>query len=68
MTAPQIPAVADLFSPRTRTIFYLLSVVAAAVMGIVSTAVDLHWGWSAAWAGWNAFIGLVAVSNVNKSQ
>lgn len=63
---PTIPAVADLFSARARTIIYLLSVMAAAAMGIVSVSTDLHWAVQAVWASWNAFVGLIAVSNVNR--
>lgn len=66
LVEPTIPAVADLFSARTRTVIYLISVMAAAAMGIVSVSVDLHWSVKAAWASWNAFVGLLAVSNVNK--
>ena len=66
LVEPTIPAVADLFSARSRTIIYLLSVMAAAAMGIISVSVDLHWGVQAVWASWNAFVGLIAVSNVNK--
>lgn len=40
--------------------------MAAAAMGIVSVSVDLHWSIKALWASWNAFIGLVAVSNVKR--
>lgn len=66
MTEPNVPAVASLFSPRTRTIIYLVSVMAAAAMGIISVSVQLHWAFLAAWAAWNAFVGLVAVSNVDR--
>lgn len=66
LVEPTIPAVADLFPPRVRTIIYLLSVMAAAAMGIVSVSTDIHWAAQAVWASWNAFVGLVAVSNVNK--
>lgn len=61
---PMVPAVADLFTPRQRTIIYLLSVMLGAAYGIVSTATTIHWGLLAAYAAWNAGVGLLAVSNV----
>ena len=65
---PSIPAVADLFSPRTRTVIYLLSVVLAAAFGVVTANVDLHWAILAGYAGWNAGVGLIAVSNTPSSR
>ena len=65
---PSIPAVADLFSPRTRTVIYLLSVVLAAAFGVVTANVDLHWAILAGYAGWNAGVGLIAVSNTPSTR
>jgi hypothetical protein len=64
---PTIPAVADLFTPRQRAIIYLLSVVLGASYGVVQGAITLHWGFLAAYAGWNAFVGLLAVSNTPRT-
>jgi predicted neutral ceramidase superfamily lipid hydrolase len=60
---PSIPAVADLFTPRQRSLIYLLSVVAAAAYAVVAANTELHYGILAAYAGWNALVGLLAVSN-----
>lgn len=60
---PRIPAVADLFTVRQRTIIYLLSVMLGAAYPIVSGQVDLHWGFLAGYASWNTLVGLIAVSN-----
>lgn len=60
---PAVPTVADLFSPRARTILYLLSLMINAGMGIVAANVELHWGILAVLAAWNVFVSTVAVSN-----
>ena len=63
---PTDPTVPELFKPRTRTCIYVASAVASAAMGVVTVSVDVHWGFKAAWAGWNAFVGLLAASNVKR--
>jgi hypothetical protein len=60
---PSIPTVADLFTPKQRVLIYLFSVLIAAAYPIIELNTELHWGFLAGWAAWNAFVGLVAVSN-----
>lgn len=63
---PDDPTVPELFKPRTRTTVYLASAVASAAMGVVTVSVEVPWAVKAVWAGWNAFVGLLAASNVNQ--
>lgn len=59
--------IGELFPPRVRAAVYLITVVAAAVYAVIEAQIDLHWGWQAAYAGWNAFAGTIAVSNIPTS-
>ncbi len=48
-----------------RKIVYLLTAIFAAVYVVAEANVEIHWGWMAAYAGWNAMAGVLAASNVN---
>lgn len=65
---PAVPPVADLISPRLRLAIYLVSAVVSAVWIVVEVNAELHWGWTAAWAGWCALINLLAASNTPLGQ
>lgn len=64
---PNVPVVADLFTPRQRTAIYLASVMLAAAFAVVTANVDLHYAVEAVYAAWNAGIGLLAFSNTSAS-
>lgn len=59
------PAIAGLFPPRARAVIYVLTVMLSAAYAVIVASVDLHWGWQAAYAAWNALAGALAVSNTS---
>lgn len=64
---PANTAVADIVTPRQRSIIYVLTVMLAAAYAVVEANIDLHWAWMAGYAAWNAGVGLLAVSNTARS-
>ena len=54
-----------LLPPAVRAILYVITVGLAAAYAVVEANVDLHFGFVAGYASWNAMIGALAVSNVN---
>ena len=69
-TTPAPPAtntaVADLLTPRQRSIAYLASVMLAAAYATTEANADLPWPVIAVYAAWNAAIGVLAVSNTRR--
>jgi hypothetical protein len=55
---------ATLLPAHIRAILYVISIGLAAAYAVIVANVDLHWGWQAAYAAWNAMIGALAVTNV----
>lgn len=60
---PTNTAVGDLVPPRARAVVYLVTVMLAAAYAVIEANIDLHWGWQAGYAAWNAVAGVLAVSN-----
>lgn len=59
-----ITALGAIFPPRARALIYLATVMLAAAYAVVEANIDLHWGWLAAYAAWNAGTGVLAAVNV----
>jgi len=66
-TQPSFAPIADLFSARVRSLIYLLSILVAPAYLVVEANVTMPWPVLAAYASWNALVGLVAVSNVPRA-
>jgi hypothetical protein len=52
-----------MFPAKVRAVIYLVTVMLAAAYAVVESNVNLHWGWQAGYAAWNALAGVLAVSN-----
>ena len=52
-----------LLPPRARAVIYVITVILAAAYAVIEANTDLHYGWMAAYAGWNAGAGVLAVAN-----
>jgi hypothetical protein len=66
-TQPTNTAVGDVLPPRVRALIYVLSAMLAAAYGVIEANTNVHWGWLAGYAAWNAGVGLLAVSNTAKA-
>ena len=68
-TQATVPAIADLswLNAKVRSIIYMVTVMLAAAYAVVEANVNVHWGVQAAYAGWNALVAALAVSNVPRS-
>jgi hypothetical protein len=56
-----------LLPAHIRAILYVISVGLAAAYAVLEANMDLHFGYVAGYAAWNAMIGALAVSNVSES-
>jgi len=54
----------NLLPARMRAIIYVVSVALAAAYAVFEANLELHFGWQAGYAAWNAAVGALAVSNV----
>jgi hypothetical protein len=54
----------SLLPAKVRTIVYVLTIMLGAAYAVVEANVNLHWGFVAAYAAWNAGVGILAVANV----
>ena len=57
-----------LLPASVRAVLYVITVGLAAAYAVVEANVDLHFGYVAGYAAWNAMIGALAVSNISTSQ
>ena len=58
-----------LFIPaQARALVYLITVMLAAFYAVVEANIDLHWGWQAGYAAWNAGAAVLAAANVSNSS
>jgi hypothetical protein len=51
-----------------RAVLYVITVGLAAAYAVVEANVDLHFGYVAGYAAWNAMIGALAVSNISSND
>jgi hypothetical protein len=56
-----------LLPPGIRAAIYVISVALAAAYAVFEANIDLHFGWQAGYASWNAAVGALAVSNVKSN-
>ena len=56
-----------LLPPAVRAILYVITVGLAAAYAVIEANVDLHFGYVAGYASWNAMIGALAVSNIDNT-
>lgn len=54
-----------LLPANVRAILYVVTVGLAAAYAVFEANIDLHFGYQAGYAAWNAMIGALAVSNIN---
>lgn len=59
--------VAELVPARVRAVVYVLTVMLAAAYAVITANVDLHWGWEAGYAAWNALAGVLAAANTKST-
>jgi hypothetical protein len=50
-----------------RFVVYVLTAMLAAAYAVVEANTDVHWGWLAAYASWNAGAGILAAANTGQS-
>lgn len=62
-TTDYVTALGRIFPPAVRAMIYLTTVMLAAAYAVVEANVDLHWGWMAGYAAWNAGAAVLAAVN-----
>ena len=55
-----------LLPASVRAVLYVITVGLAAAYAVFEANIDLHFGWQAGYAAWNAMIGALAVSNISQ--
>ena len=62
------PILGTLIPAKARALVYLATVMLAAAYAVTVASIDLHWGWQAGYAAWNALAGALAVANTTRVE